>query len=281
MKGSFASLMVFFAAEPVSLIDAGMVEDYKTWRVNECGVRDITIRHDLHALSKFFGYAILQHWTYNNPVRDVDMPSDADAIRMHILTAAEEADYFVRAENFSGLHDVGRLMINQGIRPEEATVIAKVDVDLKRRQILIRKSKSLASERTLDLTSEACEILARRMEGDSPWIFPSGRKHGDHIGRINSAHDSIVAKAAKESVCINWVPYDFRHTFATRIAQGGVEGGVDLVTLAALLGHESIRLVQEYVHPTAEHKKAAMKKYDRLIKEEGKAKQQELKDLDN
>lgn len=265
IKGSFASLKLFFGAEPVSLIDAGMTEEYKTWRVNEYEVRDITIRHDLHALSKFFGYAILQHWTYSNPVHDVDMPSDGDAIRMHILTAAEEADYFARAENFPGLHDVGRLMINQGIRPEEATVIAKVDVDLKRRQILIRKSKSLASERTLDLTSEACEILARRMEGDSPWIFPSGRKHGDHIGRINSAHDSIVAKAAKESVCINWVPYDFRHTFATRIAQGGVEGGVDLVTLAALLGHESIRLVQKYVHPTAEHKKAGMKKYDRLI----------------
>jgi integrase len=267
IKGSFASLLLYFALEPVSLIDAGMVEDYKTWRVNEYGVRDITIRHDLHALSKFFGYAILQHWTYNNPVREVEIPSDADAERMHILTASEEEEYFKRAEKSPNLRDIGRLMINQGVRPEEAAVLAKVDVDLKGRQVLIRKSKSAASERTLDLTTESCKILARRMKGASPWIFPSDRKPGCHIGRINSAHDALVAQAEKEGVTINWVPYDFRHTFATRIALGGKEGGVDLVTLAALLGHEGIRVVKKYVHPTAEHKKAAMAKYERLIKE--------------
>jgi site-specific recombinase XerD len=39
------------------------------------------------------------------------------------------------------------------------------------------------------------------------------------------------------------------------------EAGVDLATLAAILGHGSIRIVQRYVHPTAEHKRAAMAKY--------------------
>ena len=57
--------------------------------------------------------------------------------------------------------------------------------------------------------------------------------------------------------------YDFRHTFATNVAQNGT----DLPTLAALLGHGSTRCVMKYVHPTAEHKKTAMKRYDRKMKQ--------------
>jgi integrase len=257
IKGSFASAIPYFDKTPVSLIDKGRIDNFKTWRVNDHGIRGITLRHDLHALSKFFGFSIGQHWTKTNPIREVDIPSDADAVRMHVLKPQEEKEYFKRAAQYPDLHDVGRLMINLGVRPEEATVLAKEDVDLKRGTIHIQRSKSNASDRILDLTAEARKIIARRMGGKSKWIFPSERIPGDCIGRINSAHDRLVAQAAQEGIVINWVPYDLRHTFATRIAQLGV----DLVTLAALLGHSSIRMVQKYVHPTAEHKKAAMAWY--------------------
>src|SRR5580700_7634772 len=63
---SMTSAAAFFGQEPVSLIDEGRVESYKAWRINEHEIRDITLRHDLHALSKFFGYAITQCWTRDN-----------------------------------------------------------------------------------------------------------------------------------------------------------------------------------------------------------------------
>ena len=72
----------------------------------------------------------------------------------------------------------------------------------------------------------------------------------------------MCEKAKEAGVSLTFVLYDFRHTFATRLAQAGI----DLATLAAILGHSSIRIVQGYVHPTAEHKRSAMLRYDEILK---------------
>jgi site-specific recombinase XerD len=259
---SLTSAKQFFGREPVSLIDAGRLEEYKALRVNDHRVRDVTLRHDLHALSKFFGYAVKQRWAGDNPVRNVSIPSDADALRIHVLTFQEEREYFLRAGKYRDLNDVGRLILNQGMRPDEVTCLRKSDVDLDRAQLQIRGGKSPAARRTLDLTTESRLILARRVAGDSKWIFPSARVPGQHITRVNGAHDRVCAAGSKAGIVFTFVLYDFRHTFATRLAQAGV----DLATLAAILGHSSIRLVQRYVHPTAEHKRSAMLHYDEILR---------------
>lgn len=260
---SFTSLKEFFAKMPVSMVDEGRIEDYKTWRVTEHKVRDITVRHDLHALSRFFLYAMTQHWARENPVRKVKVPSGADAVRTHVLTPAEEVQYFRRAARNSNLHDLGRLILNQGMRPDEVACLRKEDVDLERGQVHVRKGKTPAARRALDLVSESRQILARRMGGSSPWIFPSKRKPGQHVTRLNNAHDRVCQNAAKDGTPFKFVMYDFRHTFATRMAQVGV----DLATLAAILGHNSIRIVERYVHPVAEHKRIAMGRYEKFQEE--------------
>ena len=192
---SLASARAFFGSEVVSLIDEGRIEAYKTWRMNEHGVRDVTVRHDLHALSTFFQYAIKEHWTRDNPIRRVTIPSDAEAVRIHVLTPEEEKQYFTLAESHRDLYDLGRLMLNQGMRPEEVLTLLASDVSLERGQLHIRSGKSAAARRSLDLTPESREILARRVAGGASWIFPAPRMPGQHIGRLNNAHDAICERA--------------------------------------------------------------------------------------
>jgi site-specific recombinase XerD len=160
------------------MIDEGRIEAYKTWRFNEQDVRGITVRHDLHSLSVFFQYAIKQHWTRDNPILKVEIPSDAEAIRIHVLTNEEERVYFAHASKHRNRYDLGRLMINQGMRPEEVLAISKFDVNLDRGQLQIQKGKSVAARRVLDLTPESRAILARRMSGgnmDLPVASKAGR----------------------------------------------------------------------------------------------------------
>lgn len=143
---SFSSTKESFGEEPVSTIDEGRIEAYKSWRVKEHRIRDVTLRHDLHALPTFFGYAIKQHWARDNPIRNVEIPSDADAIRSHVVTAWEEKLYFARAVKHPDLHDVGRLMLLQGMRPEEVTSLTKCNLNLERGELCHRAIEQCARQ---------------------------------------------------------------------------------------------------------------------------------------
>ncbi len=162
LRTSFVSLNAFFKNAPVSSILRGHVNDFKAWRRKEHGVREITIRHDLHALSKSFGYFIDHNWARENAVRGVEIPSDKDAVRIHVLSATEEALYFEAAKRFPALYDLGRLMLNQGCRPEEILELQVADIDLERSRLTIRAGKSRAARRQLRLSIESREICAPR-----------------------------------------------------------------------------------------------------------------------
>ena len=273
---SFASLKAFFGGVPVGAITAGKLEEYKTGR-RENGIREVTIRHDLHAASKFFRFAIKQRWSALNPVNNVEIPSDADAVRQHVLSDAEEKIYFQRASG--DLYDLGRLMLNQGCRPDEIVRLRHADVDLENRTLYIRRGKTKAAKRTLTLGLESAHILAQRLDNGSQWIFPSPKLPGKPIFRLNTQHDEVlfrlnhtkgdkgqwIEKPTEEKIL--FVLYDFRHTFATRLAQAGV----DVATIAKILGHSSLRVVERYIHVTAAHERTEMLRFDAMQQEAQKA----------
>lgn len=253
LRTSFASLTTFFGKLPVSSILKGNVRQYMAWRRKEHKVKEITLRHDLHALSKAFQFWIDLNYARENSVAGVEIPSDTDAVRMHVLTAAEEMAYFAAARRFPNLYDLCRVMLNQGCRPEEVLGLQKSNVNLEAGSFTIAKGKSAAARRTLRMSAETRSIMATRLGSDGPWIFPSPRLPGLPVTKLNNSH----SKALKASAT-SFVIYDLRHTFATRAA----EGGMPIATLAAILGHKDLRSITKYVHVRQDAQNAAMARYE-------------------
>jgi integrase len=257
---SLWSLREWFGSKNVSAIRRSDIERYKTWRLRTHQVQPITLRHDLDALSKFFKWSIVMDLRMDNPVRDVAKPSTENAIRMHIVTEAEEFLYFERCAEcgYQNLADVGRLILDQGMRPDEVYSLECRGVDLDLGRIRIFQGKSAAARRFLTLTTESRMIIERRYRDadGSKWLFPSPKLYGAHLTKLNNAHNEVCGDD------LRFVLYDLRHTFATRAA----EGGMDLGTLAAILGHSSLRMVLRYVHIRQQHMDAEMKKLDAQAK---------------
>lgn len=236
LRGSFASLSLFFKGKSVAGITAGDIEDFKTYRRAQ-EVKEITLRHDLHALSKFFQYAKRHNWCKDNPTSGVAIPSE-EAERIHVVTEAEEAIYFAAAERYPNLRDAAKLILRQGVRPEEV-MRARVE-DVEGDHWTIHRGKSKAAKRRLRLVAESKAILeGRKMAaGPSGWLF-QGKTKGTHQKTFQRAHDAVL-----EATGLSFVLYDFRHTFATRAAAAGMP----VTTLMAVLGHGNLRTVMRYVH---------------------------------
>ena len=66
------------------------------------------------------------------------------------------------------------------------------------------------------------------------------------IVKLNNAHNAAIIRAGLRKFRL----YDCRHTFASRLAMNGV----DLVTLAALLGHSKLEMVLRYAHASEQNK---------------------------
>jgi integrase len=295
LRGSITSLKEYFGKRPLHTITVGQVQDYMSWRrvcprcdgegCGTCeetghGVKEVTLRHDLHALSPLFSYGLTHNWCSQNPVERVKIPGDADAVRIHVLSPAEERLYFDgclrtaeelsraasqlkgrlawakqrAAQAFRNLHDLGLLMILQGPRPSEAMRARVEHVSLTHSEWEIPGGKSKAARRTLHLTPQAQAILEARIDlaGPDGWLF-RGKERETPLSDVENAHGKILEKFG-----LAFVIYDFRHTFATRFAEAT---GGDVVALAAILGHSNLRTVMRYVHVSREHQKVQMRQF--------------------
>jgi integrase len=243
------------------------VERFKTTRSGECKtvrardgkrrstskkLRPATVNRELACLKALFNFAIKSDVILKNPVSRVKFLAENNQ-QTRVLSYTEQQSYL--SSSSSLLRDVATLILETGMRPEEVYTIRPENVDLMRCWLQIPHGKTAAARRRINLTASAKDVLRRRMSGlTTPYLFACESDPARPVPKVNSAHD----RAMKASGIAPARLYDLRHTWATRAAMSGI----DLVTLAAMLGHSRIQMVLRYAHPTQEHQANAMEKLE-------------------
>jgi integrase len=254
------SLKRYFRGKWLDEVTPGMVEDFKMARIrekrwdddNEVTVSGATVNRALSTLRLMFHYAERQGYQVSNPVRNVTLFKECG--RMRIISLEEEVAYVATARQ--PLRDIARVILDTGMRPEEVFRIEIGNLDFVQRTIFNPFGKTEAARRKLTMTDDVWSVLKKRaIAAKSLYAFPSPENPNVPIGSVRKAHDAAVRRA---KVKPRFRLYDLRHTYASRAAMAGV----DLATLAALLGHTSIQMTMRYVHPAEEHKREAVSKLE-------------------
>lgn len=251
-------LLRFFKDTPLDRITLETVEKYKGWRIKQKGIRTgkalkpATVNRELACLKHLFNR--FRKNVSANPVSEVAFLNEENE-QTRVISVDEEKLYLLSASQ--PLHDIAALIVETGMRPEEVYRIRRENVSLEHGYVFNPYGKTKAAKRKIPLSERASQILSKRLqEGKGNYLFQGRRnKKGvkdKPILKVNNAHYAALERSGVRSFRL----YDLRHTFATR----AVIAGVDLVTLAALLGHSKINMVLRYAHPTEEHKFAAIKK---------------------
>ena len=176
------------------------------------------------------------------------------------------------------------LLYGAGLRLLECCRIRIKDIDLTRREILVRDGKGRKDRLTVlpakvraplsahlqrvhvlheddqrggAGTVELPDAIGRKYPGASrewgwQWVFPATRSYIDRAtgeSRRHHLHESVLQRAVKEAALRAGIPkpatcHSLRHSFATHL----LKEGYDIRTIQELLGHRDVSTTMIYTH---------------------------------
>lgn len=258
---SIKALTAFFGNRTLEVIDSGSVEHFKLFRSQQPrkNTRDgrlvspAAVNRDLAVLRILFNFAIRLGAASRNPVTGIKFLKE-NHLHMRVLTPEDEEQYLKVASPL--LRDVAIVMLETGMRPGEVCRLRTVDLNTRLRSIHVREGKTPSAQRYIPLTQRAVEVLDRRaVEARTEWLFPSPYDPSKPVIEVRKSHETAIQRTGLKP-CFRL--YDLRHTALSRMAMAGI----DLPTLKELAGHSQIQMTMRYVHPTPEHKRRAIDKFE-------------------
>jgi integrase/recombinase XerD len=186
---------------------------------------------------------------FRDPLRKVKPPKvdtePLEAVPLEIVRALLDT---CKRGQFTGERDRAILLflLDTGVRAGELLALDRVDVDILTGDALIRKSKS-RKPRTVFLGKQARRSLRaylKMREDAARALFVTDE--GERL-RMGGLRQVMVRRAKKAGV-----PVPPLHSFRRAFALAMHRAGVDLLTIARLLGHSDMSLLERYIKQTGE-----------------------------
>lgn len=254
------------------------IEAFLSWLATEREVAASTQNQALSALLFLYREVLEIELPWLDDVKPAKRPERLPVV----LTPVEVRAVLARLEGRNAL--MASLLYGAGLRLMECVRLRIKDIDLERKQLLVRDGKGAKDRMTMvperlvtglrDQLERVREIhrqdladgygavwlphaLARKYPR-APWelgwqyMFPATRRSSDpRSGRVGRHHiePKSLQRAVKNAVRAAGIEkpascHTFRHSFATHL----LEGGYDIRTIQELLGHRDVRTTMIYTH---------------------------------
>jgi site-specific recombinase XerD len=229
----------------ITILDA---RSYKSYLMTVRGYKPATVNRRLASPSRFCRWAKAEGLIESDPTENVKgvsqvKPAPKALDRLELRRVMREVQKSGKVRDIA----IMEVLANTGIRVGELTRLALADIEMSpRKGMLTVRSGKGAKYRRVPLNADARRALEVYLE-TRPKGTESDLFLGQRGGGLTSSAVWRVVKKYGERAGVELSPHTLRHTFGTRLVRSGE---VDLVTVSAMMGHESLDTTAIYTHPT-------------------------------
>lgn len=246
------NLIPYFKGKYLSQIDAALIEQFKEMRIVK--VKGATVNRDLELLKHFYTKAIDFGCAETNPAKGIKFFKESPG-RIRFLNECEIKALLNACEGL--LKSMVITGIHTGMRRGELVNLKWQDIDPVNRIITVTQTKN-NRVKNIPISKTLFDELMK-LPKYSDYVFAN--PDGSRIRNLRKQFEAACKRANLTGVC--W--YTLRHTFASHLAMNGV----DLRSIAELLGDKTLEMVIRYSHLSRSHLQDAIAKLDTNLTEKG------------
>lgn len=217
------------------------------------GVSGRTVENTRANLSAFFQWLLQEDHIAKNPCMNIAPIKYPDKVRLPFSTV--EIDNLRHACRTTKERAIVEMLLATGVRVSELTGLLVNDVDLNSMSVHVTRGKGNKERTTYmnDLAKTHLQTYLAHRDNESQHLFLNNQKKPLSAGGVRH----ILKELGKRAGVSNVHPHRFRRTFATGLANRGME----IQEIKKLLGHSDINTTLEYVYTSDAKAHASYLKY--------------------